>query len=151
MDSVNPQKVEGWCRLRICRVDVLSAFRKPLEPNVRENLARFALAAGLLPSASAPADKIPPPEAKNDGTLGNRELATANGVPRQQEEPKRPIPKVTLVEHMSSIKQQGGPEPAADKLWKKIRIEFPRFHVTRTDVRAVHKEVWGQLRPGKRS
>src|ERR1041384_6850080 len=63
----------------------------------------------------------------------------------------RDIPNNELTKYMHAIKQRGGPAPAADGLLPQIRLKFPNYHVTREDVRTAHREVFGQLRPGKRS
>jgi hypothetical protein len=64
---------------------------------------------------------------------------------------RRPIPNQTLVEHLQKVKMEGGPIPAADKLFLKVRAAFGNYHVTRQDVRTVHKQVWGTLLSGPRS
>lgn len=63
----------------------------------------------------------------------------------------RPIPKSVLSEHLITIKKQGGPAPAADKMVPGIKAHFSDYHVTRDDVRAVHAEVFGELPPGRRT
>jgi hypothetical protein len=62
-----------------------------------------------------------------------------------------PIPNPTLVKYLKDIKAKDGPIPAADTLFPKVRADFPKYHVTRQDVRTVHKEVWGTLPPGPRN
>jgi hypothetical protein len=64
--------------------------------------------------------------------------------------PRLDIPKKVLMEHLDAIKQKGGPIPAADSLLPGIANTYNQYHVTREDVRAVHKEVFGDLRRGRR-
>jgi hypothetical protein len=66
-------------------------------------------------------------------------------------EPRRAIPIQTLTEYLNDLKEKVKPVPAADLLAKKIRAEFPKYHVTRNVVRDVHKIVFGELPPGKRA
>lgn len=63
---------------------------------------------------------------------------------------KPSIPNPALLKHLRDIKARGTPAPAADKLFPDVVAAFPNYHVTRQDVRTVHKEVWPGLRPGKR-
>jgi hypothetical protein len=63
---------------------------------------------------------------------------------------KLPIPKPTLVKYLETIKAKGGRIPAADLLFREVVNAFPGFHVTRFDVRAVAKEVWGEQPRGRR-
>ncbi len=64
--------------------------------------------------------------------------------------PKRAIPKRVLSEFSEEVKAQGGPVPAADRMLIDVRNNFPSYHVTRDDVRTIHKEVFGKFGPGKR-
>jgi hypothetical protein len=86
---------------------------------------------------------VPEPQAKSEASpaLPTDKTATA----------KRDIPKLHLLKYLRDIKEQGGPAPAADPLVRVIAHQFPQFRVTRPAVRAVHKEVFGKLPPGKRS
>ena len=63
---------------------------------------------------------------------------------------RKPIPKKILHRYIAAIKDKGGPIPAADTLCREIENHFSDYRVTREDVRAVHKEVFGELRPGRR-
>ena len=63
---------------------------------------------------------------------------------------KQPIPNSQLVQFMKKIKTKGGPIPAADGLVSEVVAYFPNYHVTRSDVRMVHRQVWGELSPGPR-
>ena len=60
------------------------------------------------------------------------------------------ITNPTLVKYLKDIKAKGGPIPAADKLFPEVRKAFPNHHVTRQDLRTVHKQVWGEQPPGPR-
>jgi len=63
---------------------------------------------------------------------------------------KPPIPYPTLVKHLEAIKAKGGRIPAADLLFPEVVNAFTGFHVTRSDVRTVAREVWGKQPRGRR-
>jgi hypothetical protein len=63
---------------------------------------------------------------------------------------KGPIPNPILVKHLLGMRAEGGSIPGADNLFREVVAAFPEYHVTRQDVRAVHKTVWGELPPGRR-
>jgi hypothetical protein len=63
---------------------------------------------------------------------------------------KTPIPAQRLRKYLEDIRANGGPIPAADKLFPEVVVAFPQHRITRQDVRTVHREVWGELSPGRR-
>ena len=76
----------------------------------------------------------------------------SSGLAHHEDQPlkKRPIPNKILLQYMENLKANNGPVPAQDKLVPDIRNAFPKFNVTRADVRQVHKKVFGELPAGKR-
>jgi len=97
-------------------------------------------AGGPAPPPTPPSTPALPPAAEPKEAA---EATRARGKP--------PIPNLTLLKHLQDIKANGGPVPAADQLLDKVVAAYPTYHVTRQDVRTVHKRVWGTLPPGPRN
>lgn len=75
---------------------------------------------------------------------------SASAPSRREDRQKPPISNPTLLKHLETIKAKGGRIPAPDVLYPAVVSAFPGFHVTRSDVRTVAKEVWGEQPPGRR-
>jgi hypothetical protein len=97
--------------------------------------------AGAASTGSEPTD---PSERQDDDAAGGAsdDLRPASGRP--------PISAPTLRKYLQDKKAEGGPIPAADTLFPEVVLRFPEHHVTRGDVRTVHRDVWGPQRPGRR-